>query len=216
MSASPDPRIKRLAATILVCGTALAVDKFVLGPPAGAAATEAAPPPAPETTIAGDADADANSGPAASPAPTPTSEPMDARRRLADRLGRMEPIPAGGTPAAASATDADHVPSLQTAFGDPADWWCVDTPHVVPDEDLDGLRAAFERSARLTAVVHAADGLGGAQINGRFVPLGGVVGGFRLIAIGSRSVILTGSGGRVVLEMDVPRIDTSGVRDTSS
>lgn len=221
MSSITDPRVKKLAATIVLAAGALAVDKVMIGPPENASAA------APEFDVAGDPDViDASQGAvrltttsgAAVPAnasgmPSAVADqtPRDARRILASRLAdRVDPPSLDQDAQATAASDRSKV--LLAAFGDPENWW--DLPDAQPALDLDddqmSARDRFAREARLTAVIYSEDGLGGARINGRFVPIGAVIEGFRLVAIGSRSAILAGTAGRVVLELERNELTDDG------
>jgi hypothetical protein len=204
MSARMDPKVRRLVATIVVCGAALAVDKLVIGPPASAdAATGGAAPTAPTaatTTATASRGAATPTAANAPPAPAdPGAAPRDPRVVLARRLSALD------------GDDAGTPPDVVAAFGDPDRWWEPASPEETTDPDAAraAFRERFAREARLTAVLHSDDGLGGARINGRFVPLGGVIDGFRLVAIGARSAVLAGSAGRVVLEMSPPVVGGS-------
>ncbi len=202
MSARMDPKVRRLVATIVVCGAALAVDKLVIGPPASAdAATEAAAPAAATaaTATASRSAATRTAANASSAPADPGGAPRDPRVVLARRLSALH------------GDDAGTPPDVVAAFGDPGRWWEPASPEQAADPDAArvAFRERFARAARLTAVLHSEDGLGGARINGRFVPLGGVIDGFRLVAIGARSAVLAGSAGRVVLEMSPPVVGGS-------
>ena len=202
MSARMDPKVRRLVATIVVCGAALAVDKLVIGPPASADAATGAAAAASTATGAATASARPTTRTGAD-APPPTADPETATRDprvvLATRLSALH------------GDDAGTPPDVVAAFGDPDRWWEPASPEEAADPDAAraAFRERFAREARLTAVLHSEDGLGGARINGRFVPLGGVIDGFRLVAIGARSAVLAGSAGRVVLEMSPPVVGGS-------
>ena len=91
-----DPRTKKLAITIALCGTALITDRFVIGPPTEAAASSesAAATSAAVLTASAGAAAD-RGGVLASPERT-----VDPRRVLADRLRAAADHQAGSTAAA--------------------------------------------------------------------------------------------------------------------
>jgi len=193
-----DPRTKKLAITIALCGTALITDRFVIGPPTEAAASSesAAATSAAVLTASAGAAAD-RGGVLASPERT-----VDPRRVLADRLRAAadhQAGHAGEAPAELLTRVFEARPSWQV--GD--DQTVPAVASVVSSEPEARLRARFREQTRLTGVMHTSEG-GGAWINGAFVPIGGVIDGFTLVATGPRSATFERGGEPLELMMSGP------------
>ncbi|MCP3904437.1 MAG: hypothetical protein GY715_12485 [Planctomycetes bacterium] len=174
-------RQKSGAAIAIVCVTALAVDKVILSPPAGAvASTAAAPVPAVATIPVTPHD----------DAPDISVDGPTPRAVLADRFETF---------AAARGLDASAVPD---AFQTPSEWQQDDRPIVIDvPESAEG--AEFRRRHRLTAVM-ANGGRGLAIIDGRGLRVGQKLDGFELVEVNKRSVVLVSAGLRVTLTLDEP------------
>ncbi len=192
-----DPRTKKLAITIALCGTALITDRFVLGPPSEAAASPESQPAvlaAAVSLAAADAAASDRGDVLASPERT-----VDPRRVLADRLRAAADREAGEMPADLLSRVFQARPSWESIGDEPLAAAAV----PVLTEPEARRRARFQQETRLTGVMHTAEG-GGAWINGVFVPIGGVIDGFTLVATGPRSVTFERGGEPLELLMGGP------------
>ncbi len=194
-----DPRTKKLAITIALCGIALITDRFVIGPPTEAAASSESAAATSAAVLAASAGAAADRGGVlANPERT-----VDPRRVLADRLRAAADHQAG---------HADEAPAdvLRRVFEARPSWQFAgdgeSMPAVAPvlsSEPEGRLRARFREQTRLTGVMHTSEG-GGAWINGAFVPIGGVIDGFTLVATGPRSATFERGGEPLELMMSGP------------
>ena len=193
-----DPRTKKLAITIALCGTALITDRFVIGPPTEAAASaESAAVTSAAALMASTGAAADRGGVLASPERT-----VDPRRVLADRLRAAadhQAGHAGEAPAELLTRVFEARPSWQV--GD--DQTVPAVASVVSSEPEARRRARFREQTRLTGVMHTSEG-GGAWINGAFVPIGGVIDGYTLVSTGPRSAVFERGGEPLELLMSGP------------
>jgi len=178
---------KRQKTMVVVLGVglaALAVDRFVLGgPESGPSQAQAASP-------------DPGMGPSPLGAPAAPAETDLLANSLATRLDTLR-----------ETMDLD-LSATKDAFC-PSESWLSDMrpadPVATSSTEVKGLD--FGRKHQLNAVVTGGGGHGGAFIGDRFVRVGQVIDGFRLVKIGYRTATLENDGVEVVLKLKDPEQD---------
>jgi len=173
---------KIVLAILAVASTALLVDRLVLAPSASGPKHARAAATADGSTT--------GTGAASSPAP-PTAPGAMAGPRLADRLQTI-------------AEDADLDPATLRDGFIPAKTWLEELIEPPPEHESAEPQASpatqFAQRHTLTSVILTSRG-GSAVIDGKVVPVGQVLDGFRLVRLTRQSAVFEAGGEEVELRL---------------
>jgi hypothetical protein len=177
---------KVFLAVLAVAGAALIIDQGILGP-SEASALPDMPTPSAEAVIP--------EAPVPSVPATKSSETM--AQVLMDRLDGIQSERGKGHSLSAAFSLERFIDEPELAQGEGA----TSEPQSVGNRMLDLIVADAPQMPTLSAVMPASNG-GGAVLNGKLVRVGGqVTGGFTLVEVRERSVILSHDGRNYPLEM---------------